>query len=189
MWPNSWVLYLFSDVSTGQMQPCGCIVTKQGFPHAPGSVITCRTQRNQALFWTSLPQTHRWDCYYSSLPEFSGKEGMSLWHTSCPLKRPTERRLSRPSFQITALMAAWKETFGVLKQTSVSWTCTHVCNQTSTSVYKPNKYLLLSTSVRNGICSLLSFSRLGNLSKRKEFNSVGTCQTDVGIFKPGLTPT
>lgn len=86
---------------------------KQWFPHASVSVITCCTQRNQALLWTSLPQTHRWGCYYSSLLEFSGKEGLALWHTSCPLKSPTERWLSRPSFQTPALMAAWKETSGV----------------------------------------------------------------------------
>lgn len=148
MWPNIWVLRMCLQ---DRCSPAVAFLPNRGF-RMPLVLSSRRTQRNQALFWTSLPQTHRWDCYYSSLPEFSGKEGMSLWHTSCPLKTPTERRLSRPSFQITALMAAWKETFGVLKQTSVSWTCTHVCNQTSKSVYKPNKYLLLSTSVRHGVC-------------------------------------
>lgn len=95
---------------------CRCIPTKRWFPHAPVSVITCCTQRNQALLWTSLPQTHGWCCYYSSLPEFSGKEGLALWHTSCPLKRPTERWLFRPSFQTPAFMAVWK---------AISWVQSH----------------------------------------------------------------
>lgn len=122
----------------GRMQPCSCIPTKQWFPHASVPIITCCTQRNQALLWTSVPQTHRWGCYYSSLLEFSGKEGLALWHTSCPLKSLIERWLSRPSFQTPALMAAWKETLGGLRQSSISWTsCNQCTNQANISCYYP----------------------------------------------------
>lgn len=122
----------------GQMQPSSCIPTKQWYSHASVSVITCCTQRNQGLFWTSLPQTHRWGCYYSSLLEFSGKEGLALWHTSCPLKSPTERCLSRPSFQTPALMVAWKETSGGFKpEFNLMDFHLHVCNQCTnqTNIY------------------------------------------------------
>lgn len=85
------------------IQRCSCISTKQWFPH-PDSLITCCTKRNKAPLWTSLPQRHRWACYYSNSSEFAGKEGLSLWHTSCPLKRPTERWLCGPYFQAPALM-------------------------------------------------------------------------------------
>lgn len=52
---------------------------------------------------------HRWTCYYSNSSEFGGKEGLSLWHTSCPLKRPTERWLCRPYFLAFPLMPVREE--------------------------------------------------------------------------------
>lgn len=102
---------------TGHMsliQPSSCISTKQWFPH-PDSIITCCTKRNQAPLWTSLPQTHRWACYYSNSPEFAGKEGLSLWHTSCPLKRPTERWLCGALFPSFAFDACERGGGGGLK--------------------------------------------------------------------------
>lgn len=48
-------------------------------------------------------------CYYSNSHEFAGKEGLSLWHTSCPLKRPTERWLCGPYFQSLPLMPVREE--------------------------------------------------------------------------------
>lgn len=66
---------------------------------------------------------HRWTCYYSNLSEFGGKEGLSLWHTSCPLKRPTERWLCRPYFLAFPLMPVREEEVeGGFRAISRTWT-------------------------------------------------------------------
>lgn len=66
---------------------------------------------------------HRWTCYYSNSSEFGGKEGLSLWHTSCPLKRPTERWLCRPYFLAFPLMPVREEEVeGGFRAISRTWT-------------------------------------------------------------------
>lgn len=176
--------FYMTRLCRGQMQPywCNASPTKQWVPHASVYVITC-TQRNQALLWTSPPQTHRWCCYYSSLLEFSGKEGLALWHTSCPLKSPTERGLSRPSFQTPALMVAWKETSGGKPELNLMDFHFHVCNQCTHQIFT-------AIVIFCGTCHLISALclQLKNVLNVQKLNSVGTCQIDVGIYKPGLTP-
>lgn len=174
--------FMWCVYAEDRCSPAVAFLLNTGF-HMPLSLSSRCTQRNQALLWTSLSQTHRWGCYYSSLLEFSGKEGLALWHTSCPLKSPTERSLSRP-FQTPALTAAWKGTSGVLSQSSISWT-SPPCLQ---SVYKPNIYCFVIFCSTYIIWSQLCVSNCRNVSNVQKLNSVGACQIDVGIYKPGLPP-
>lgn len=155
--PQSWGYVYAKDGSH-------CIPTKWWFPHGPVSVITCCTQRNQALLWTSLPQTHRWCCYYSSLVDFSGKEGTLTHFLSF---EEANREMTFQAFFPNSSFDGWvKGNF----LSSVSWTCTSMTaiKYENECTNKKNIYiLLLTTSAGTGIWSLLCISNCGEILKHK----------------------